>query len=150
DVGMVDDRVFVAMEFVEGSTLARWAEGKARPWREVLRVYLQAARGLAAAHRAGLVHRDFKPQNVMIDRHGAVRVMDFGLARNVELLTESGERERGIAPGQPDAAPPRLDLTRPGERLGTPRYMAPEQFQGHAADAQTDQFSFCVALYEAL
>jgi formylglycine-generating enzyme required for sulfatase activity len=149
DVGVVDARVFLAMEFVAGSTLAQWTQGKTHPWREVLGVYLQAGRGLAAAHGAGLVHRDFKPQNAMIDRQGNVRVMDFGLARDAESA-QAVERERPVPPELLATTPARLDLTRPGERLGTPRYMAPEQFEGRPADARSDQFSFCVALYEAL
>src|SRR5262249_4590141 len=81
DVGTFQDSVFIAMEFVEGHTLGDWLQAKTRSWREVLDVYLAAGRGLAAAHAAGLVHRDFKPENVMITRAGQVRVMDFGLAR---------------------------------------------------------------------
>lgn len=144
DVGTLDERVFVAMEFVEGTTVAEWAKAP-RTWREILGVFAQAARGLAAAHAAGLVHRDFKPQNVMVSSGGAVRVMDFGLARYLDV---------GPAPVAGSETPSRasgeLNLTRPGERLGTPRYMAPEQFKGSAVDARTDQFTFCVALYEAL
>lgn len=144
DVGTLDERVFVAMEFVEGTTVAEW-EKVPRSWREILAVFAQAARGLAAAHDAGIVHRDFKPQNVMVSSSGAVRVMDFGLARYLDV---------GPAPVAGSETPSRasgeLNLTRPGERLGTPRYMAPEQFKGGAVDARTDQFTFCVALYEAL
>src|SRR4051794_9501939 len=81
DVGTFQDTVFIAMEFVEGNTLGYWLQAKQRPWREVLDVFLLAGRGLVAAHAAGLVHRDFKPDTVMITKSGQVRVMDFGLAR---------------------------------------------------------------------
>jgi tetratricopeptide (TPR) repeat protein len=147
EVGTFAGRVFIAMEYVEGMTLAAWLGERPRTWREVLGVFLQAARGLSAAHRAGLVHRDFKPQNVMVARDGAVRVMDFGLARHIGAnvpLEESGPRSD--APG---AATLRT-LTRTGERVGTPLYMAPEQFALDVTDARTDQFSFCVALWWAL
>jgi serine/threonine protein kinase len=81
DVGTFQDTVFIAMEFVEGHTLGYWLQAQQRTWREVLDVFLLAGRGLVAAHAAGLVHRDFKPDNVMITKSGQVRVMDFGLAR---------------------------------------------------------------------
>ena len=81
DVGMVDDQVFIAMEYIEGSTLGAWLADEQRGWKEIVRVFIEAGRGLAAAHRAGLVHRDFKPDNVMLGEDGQVRVMDFGLAR---------------------------------------------------------------------
>jgi tetratricopeptide (TPR) repeat protein len=147
DVGTFAGRVFVAMEFVEGATLAAWLLEKERPWREIVAAFVQAARGLSAAHRAGIVHRDFKPQNVMVTADGTIRVMDFGLARRI------GERglEDGVVPAAaPSATGEDPALTRVGERLGTPLYMAPEQFAGGTIDARTDQFSFCVALYWAL
>jgi len=148
DAGTYDDRVFVAMEFVEGQTLAAWLAERPRAAREILTVFEAAARGLSAAHAAGLVHRDFKPQNVMVGAGGKVRVMDFGLARPIA----AEEAPRDGAPVAAKVAP--LDsgapLTLTGELLGTPLYMAPEQFQGLRTDARTDQFSFCVALYQAL
>ncbi len=145
DVGTVGDQVWLAMEFIDGVTLARWIK-QTRPWREVLEVFRRAGEGLAAAHAAGLVHRDFKPENVMVGADGRVRVMDFGLAR---------------ADGPSLSLPPRSDLrvsssalraevTAAGAVLGTPAYMAPEQWLGGATDARTDQFAFCVALWEAL
>jgi tetratricopeptide (TPR) repeat protein len=144
DVGSFEGQVFVAMEFVEGATLAAWLVERPRGWREVLDVFIQAARGLAAAHAAGLVHRDFKPQNVMVARDGTARVMDFGLARRIDQ--EEPARDLGAAgPVSAD-----LSLTRTGELVGTPLYMAPEQFAAGRVDARTDQFSFCVALYWAL
>jgi len=144
DVGTFEGQVFLAMEFVEGPTLAAWLVERPRSWREVLAMFVQAARGLAAAHAAGLVHRDFKPQNVLVAPDGTARVMDFGLARRIG---EAGAQ--GVAVGRAEgAADP--SLTRTGELLGTPLYMAPEQFAGGRIDARADQFSYCVALYWAL
>jgi predicted Ser/Thr protein kinase len=125
EVGVADGRVFLAMEFVRGLGLREWSRaGRSRA--EVVEVFVQAGRGLAAAHAAGLVHCDFKPENVLVGQDGRVRVLDFGLARH------SGARVED-APGG-----------------GTPGYMAPEQFEGREVDARSDQFSFCVALFEAL
>jgi hypothetical protein len=147
DVGTAaSGEVYVAMELVDGETLTRWLDAAARPWREVLDLFLQAGRGLAAAHAVGLLHRDFKPDNVLVGGDGRVRVTDFGLARSL-LGAPDGES----AP-RPLPAPGALhqSLTATGTVLGTPRYMAPEQLRGDEADARADQFSFCVALYEAL
>ncbi len=141
DAGVVGDEVFVAMELVDGENLARWLEAP-RSWREVIAMFTQAARGLAAAHAAGLVHRDFKPLNVLVGKDGRVRVLDFGLARPIEAPHEA------IDVGHSDTAP--LSLTRTGAIVGTPLYMAPEQHAGGTTDARTDQFAFCVALYHAL
>jgi tetratricopeptide (TPR) repeat protein/tRNA A-37 threonylcarbamoyl transferase component Bud32 len=150
DTGTVDDRVFLAMEYVDGQTLAAWLAARPRTWREILDVFSAAGHGLAAAHAAGLVHRDFKPQNVMVGRDGVVRVMDFGLARAIDQDPDAGENASAAVPdlGSTEAAP--VPLTRTGELIGTPLYMAPEQFRARRTDARTDQFSFCVALYEAL
>ena len=134
DVGTANGRVFVAMELIEGETVAVWLDKKRRPRDEILRVFCLAGRGLAAAHRAGIIHRDFKPQNVMVTADGAVRVMDFGLAALRQTL--HGPKARRI--------------TRIGSILGTPLYMSPEQLCGQTVDPRADQFSFCVALYEAL
>jgi predicted Ser/Thr protein kinase len=145
DAGAVDDDdVFVAMEYVEGTTLAEWLRTP-HPQRELLDVFRQAARGLSAAHAAGLVHRDFKPSNVLVGRDGRVRVADFGLARHVDEARRGPE----LALGTPSMAS-EASATRPGALIGSPRYMAPEQHRGQVADAGSDQFAFCVALYEAV
>jgi len=158
DVGMFGEQVFVAMEFVDGETLDRWLrhqdEGSQR-WREILRVFGDAGRGLAAAHAVGIVHRDFKPHNVLVGADGRVRVTDFGLARPVPSLALADD----TGPRAPDHRAPDGDLweaavtsvrTQHGAIKGTPAYMAPEQFRCEPTDARTDQFSFCVALYEGL
>jgi predicted Ser/Thr protein kinase len=141
DVGTVGERVFVAMELVHGPTLAEWINAGSHSWREVVDVFLHAGRGLSAAHAAGIVHRDFKPHNVILgDR---VRVADFGLARAF------GEVETDAAPSSSSTL---LDntVTRTGQALGTPRYMAPEQRWGEAVTAQADQYAFGAALWEGL
>ncbi len=145
DVGTVDDRVYVAMEFIAGETLQHWLERAPRGWREVLRLALAAGDGLAAAHAAGLVHRDFKADNVMVGDDGRVRVMDFGLARAV-LPGEAAPVGVSQVPGGALSTA----LTRIGALMGTPRTMAPEQWEGRETDARTDQFAFCVTLWEAL
>jgi serine/threonine protein kinase/tetratricopeptide (TPR) repeat protein len=154
DIGPFEDQVFMAMEYVIGSTLADWMGGTARPWREVLDVFAPAGQALAAAHAAGMVHRDFKPDNVIVGRDGRVRVLDFGLARAAKGDPERPSREDlGASPtevmrigGDALASP----LTQAGALLGTPRYMSPEQWARRATDERSDEFSFCVALYEAL
>ncbi len=147
DVGTLGARVWIAMEFVEGQTLARWLRERPRSPREVLLMFSRAGEGLAAAHDAGLIHRDFKTDNVMVGSDGRVRVLDFGLARaEVPGARTTPESLAGIqATGALDAS-----LTVAGALLGTPRYMAPEQWEGAPGDARIDQFSFCVALWEAL
>jgi len=145
DVGATEDgALYIAMEFVEGDTLTSWLRSYPRTWREILDVFRQAARGLIAAHGVGLLHRDFKPDNVLVGGDGRVRVTDFGLARSV-LLPEEVSQVKPMGVTALDVA-----LTATGTVLGTPRYMPPEQLTGPDLDARSDQFSFCVALYEAL
>ncbi len=146
DVGATeDDDLYIAMEFVEGDTLTTWLKKYPRTWREIVDVFLQAGKGLVAAHSTGLLHRDFKPDNVLVGGDGRVRVTDFGLARSFMVDPESG---RGPTPILANTLSSSLTAT--GTVLGTPRYMPPEQLTGPDIDARADQFSFCVALYEAL
>ncbi len=148
DVGSLGDRIFVAMEMVDGLTLGRWSEEKERSWQEILEVFLQAGQGLSAAHGRGFVHRDFKPSNVMVGRDGRARILDFGLVR----ATGGGPTAERLPTRSPSAAEfdAEITLTSTGDVLGTPAYMAPEQQAGQLADARSDQFSFCVALYRIL
>jgi tetratricopeptide (TPR) repeat protein len=145
--------VFVVMELLEGPDLHTWLGQAQRTWREVLSVFLAAARGLAAAHTTGLIHRDFKPENVIVADDGRVRVLDFGLAGvlgepvTAKMVTQPRSRESGETPTFDALTTP---LTRHGTVMGTPAYMSPEQHRGETTDARTDQYSFCVALYEAL
>src|SRR6185312_10685123 len=132
-----------------GRTLAAWLAERHRSWREIRDVFVAAAEGLQAAHAAGLVHRDFKPQNVMVGRDGTVRVMDFGLAGDGSESFAGEGPAIDLTSGEVPTAQT-IALTHTGVLLGTPLYMAPEQFRGRKTDARTDQFSFCVALYEAL
>ncbi len=139
DVGVLDDQVWIAMELVQGQTLRAWIAERP-PWPRVLAALLDAGRGLAEAHAAGLVHRDLKPDNIMIGVDGRSRVMDFGLARPLHQ------------------SPPTVDRPEPSSRgstettavAGTPAYMADELVRGQPADAHSDQFAYCVTLWEAL
>jgi eukaryotic-like serine/threonine-protein kinase len=155
DVGVADGLVYVAMELVDGVTLTKWMAERTRDVAEVLACFAQAGAGLAAAHRAGLVHRDFKPDNVMVSPDTRVRVLDFGLARNAGGLArpehDATDEIRNIS-GRTSGLGQSLDqaLTADGAVMGTPRYMSPEQHLGVTAGAASDQFSFCVALWEAL
>jgi tetratricopeptide (TPR) repeat protein len=146
DVGEHDGRVFLAMAKVDGGTLRQWLRKGPRPFRQVHPICLAMGRGLAAAHAAGLVHRDFKPDNVLLGKEGGVFVTDFGIAR------EADSSEVPTLP-VPEALPPGegdQPLTATGSLVGTPAYMAPEQYAGRPADARSDQFAFCVSVYEAL
>ena len=142
DVGKVGERLFIAMELLDGVTLADWLLER-RERRDILDKLVAAGRGLAAAHAAGIVHRDVKPQNIMLGKDGRVRVVDFGLAR------ATGESSEG-SDLTPDARRLTPGLTATGAVMGTPHYMAPEQHRGEEVDARTDQFAFCVAVYVAL
>ncbi len=145
DVGTTEaGDVYVAMEFVDGDTLTTWLPRWNRSWRDIVDIFVQAGRGLAAAHEEGLLHRDFKPDNVLVGADGRPRVGDFGLARS--LITPD-EQAAPMPQHLPGVSSP---LTATGTVLGTPRYMPPEQLTGAVIDARSDQFAFCVALYEAL
>ena len=143
EAGEVDGHLFLAMEFIQGVTLRAWMTQRKRLWHEVLPVFLQAGRGLAAAHVAGLTHRDFKPDNVMVGDDGRALVLDFGLSRG------RGDWARSqIAITRRNLA--NIGVTAAGSMLGTPAYMSPEQFRGDEADARSDQFGFCAAVWEGL
>jgi hypothetical protein len=147
EVGEHGGRVYLAMEQVDGGTLRTLGDGAEEAsfdWRSRLDVFIAAGRGLAAAHAAGMVHRDFKPENVLIEEDGEdgrrVLVGDFGLV---------GHAPARDAPGEADASVYER-LTRADAVMGTPAYMAPEQYTGTPVDARADQFGFCVTLYESL
>jgi len=140
DVGTNDGGLFIAMERLDGGTLGDWLRAAPRSPADVVEKFLAAGRGLAEAHRAGLVHRDFKPENVLLGRDGVARVGDFGLAVPAAEFPLGGEAIRRDG----DA------ITQDGELVGTLAFMSPEQLLGDRATARSDQFSFCVALYEAL
>lgn len=147
-VGEHERQVYIAMELVEGVTLREWVGQEHRNRSEILAMFLQAGRGLSAAHAADLIHRDFKPENVLVGRDGRVRVLDLGLARGaMDVAARSPDTSEA-----PTDTADRLarSLTRTGAIMGTPLYMAPEQHLMEAMDARADQFAFCVALFEAL
>jgi tetratricopeptide (TPR) repeat protein len=150
DVGTFAARAWIAMEFVTGETMTAWLRAEQRPWTAVLDVLLAAGDGVAAAHAADLLHRDLKPDNIMIDDTGRVRVMDFGLARGRDLeATERSNNGSGtglVSSGSMLA----LDVSAIGSLVGTPAYMAPEQLGATAATVASDQFAFCVTCWEAL
>jgi len=154
DVGTWGDQVYIAMELVGGTTLDEWLRAEPRSLPDILDVFVQAAEGLQAAHAAELVHRDFKPDNVLVDEDNRVRVMDFGLARHLAEAADETNADRSPAseapPGESPASALSTPLTQAGALLGTPAYMSPEQFAGSTVDARSDQFGFGVALYEAL
>ena len=147
DVGEHGDGLFVAMQYVSGPNARQWRHDRTPSWRRVLGVYRAAGRGLAAAHTAGLVHRDFKPDNVIVGDDGRVRVLDFGLAR---AMAEMGGGDTGEGDGDAPHAAWSEAITSAGTVVGTPMYMAPEQLAGGPVDARTDQYAFCIALYEGL
>jgi eukaryotic-like serine/threonine-protein kinase len=145
EAGEHEGCVYVAMELVEGPTLRQWltGEGEAQRWEQRLPLLLAAGRGLAAAHRAGVVHRDFKPENVLLTAEGEPKVGDFGLA-GLDAPASTGDGDGDGGGGGP------MSLTETGAIMGTPLYMAPEQLEARPVDARSDQFAFCVVAYEVL
>lgn len=140
EVGMAGNDPYVAMELVEGKTMLEWMRDP-RAWRDVLDVFIAVGQGLAAVHALGLVHRDFKPSNVLFDARGVPKLGDFGLVRTVD----GAEPVSVKTPSSETAA-----LTETGSMMGTPAYMAPEQHLGLTVDTRADQYSFAKTLREAL
>jgi tetratricopeptide (TPR) repeat protein/predicted Ser/Thr protein kinase len=143
DVGTVGDHVYIALEYIDGEHLGRWLKCEKRSWRDVLDVFRAAGRGLAAAHAAGLVHRDFKPDNVLVGKDGRVLVTDFGLAR-------ADEEAHLPTPRSTPPTPLDTPLTEFGTVMGTPGYAAPEHLRGIPGNALSDQFSFAASLWAGL
>jgi tetratricopeptide (TPR) repeat protein len=141
DVGTHGDQLVLTMEYVDGITLDEWCRETKPPWRAVLAACIAAGRGLAAAHAGGVIHRDFKPQNVLRGKDGRIVVTDFGLARSAG--TDDDAPRGGDGPAE-------LGITRTGTVMGTPAYMAPEQFAGKPADEKTDQWNYCATVYRLL
>ncbi|MEM6991264.1 MAG: tetratricopeptide repeat protein [Myxococcota bacterium] len=142
ECGVVDGGVYIAMELVEGDTIREWIRRRPRSVNEIVDAAIEAGRGLVAAHSAGIVHRDVKPENLLVTDNGGVKVVDFGIARAVSSVSLSGS----------DSAiePPPGSLTRDGTLLGTPGYLAPEYFDRGEVGEALDQFAYCVTLYELL
>ena len=154
EVGTANGRDYVAMELIQGETLADWLRSEQRRSVEIVAAFIAAGRGLAAAHAAGIVHRDFKPHNVLRSRDGRIVVTDFGLAREAKAALPAHPHPRALAgritafsSGTPSSL---TGITATGSLLGTPAYMAPEQWSGGLVTPATDQFAYCVALWEAL
>jgi len=151
DLGVSYGHAFVVLEFVAGGTLATWLRRAPRAVPEVVATFIRAGRGLAAAHDAGLVHRDFKPSNVLVGDDGRVLVTDFGMAYPAAAGSTPAPRASRSAAATVDSSPALSpSVTRTAELLGTPAYMAPEQYLSASIDTRADQFSFCVALWRAL
>lgn len=154
DVDQIDNRLYIAMEFVEGETVAAWVERTSPSWQEILEVYVAAARGLAAAHAQGIVHRDIKPSNIVVGKDKRVCVLDFGVAKALQghaMVVESTLELDEETPLHEIVLSARQSLTKPGPTIGTPGYMALEQVRtGHQVGPAADQFSLAVSLYESL
>ena len=158
DVGVHQGQLFLAMEYLSGGTMRDWLAVEKRPWRRIVEMFIEVGKGLSAAHAEGLIHRDFKPDNVLIDKNGIPKVVDFGLVRLEAALEDSPGGPDDPDPlddGDPNGGSlamrePRTPLTQSGALAGTPAYMASEQLLAKTIDARSDQFAFCVGLYEAL
>jgi len=155
EVGDLGDRLFVAMEYVRGSTLRVWATETPRTWREIVDMMLLVGEGLIAAHKAGIVHRDFKPENVLVDTEGRPRVSDFGLARaNAAIVSNPPTNATPVPSSQRSGSSRPISvsssMTETGTVLGTPAYMAPEQYAAGEVDARCDEFAFCIVVWELL
>ncbi|MBL4684119.1 MAG: serine/threonine protein kinase, partial [Nannocystaceae bacterium] len=146
EVGTWQGHVYLAAELVEGTTAREWQK-QGHAWQDVVRLYIEVGQGVAAAHAVGLVHRDLKPDNVLVGDDGRVRVADFGLARLAGPATQS-ESTASLSTARSDIS--LADITRTGSIVGTPAYMAPEQFMGEELDGRADQFAYCISLFEAL
>jgi len=148
ELGTRGDELFIVMEFVAGQSLGRWRKEHERSLDEILEIFSQAGAGLAAAHDKGIIHRDFKPENMLVGDDGRVRVLDFGLARALEgPATPPTESSPSISTSSGSL---HSSLTQAGAVMGTPSYMPPEQHQAAETGPASDQFSFCVALWEAV
>jgi tRNA A-37 threonylcarbamoyl transferase component Bud32/tetratricopeptide (TPR) repeat protein len=154
DVGAAGDDVFIAMEFVDGGSLREYLAREKPSWQAIVATFIQAGEGLAAAHAQGIVHRDFKPDNVLVRSDGRVGVADFGLARRDDSHAEETSPADVLEQITSTLRDTSIDtlggLTMTGATLGTPAYMAPEQHLRTSLDHRCDQFAFCVALWEAL
>ncbi len=153
DVGRHEGQVYLAMELVAGRTMRVWVEEQAPPWRAVLEAWICVGRALVVVHAEGLVHRDVKPDNVIVGNDGRTRLVDFGLAREVGEATSRPDLEMGLTARESHSGSgPRLreTITRSRAVVGTPAYLAPEQRMGEPAGPAADQYGFCVSLYEGL
>ena len=139
DIGEHEGRDYLVTEFVDGGTLREWHAAETRTWRQVVDLLVGVADGLAAAHQAGIVHRDIKPDNILVTKHGYAKLADFGLAKLVEAA-DAEAPTRAVAGGH----------TRVGTIVGTFAYMSPEQAAGRPVDARSDVFSLGVVLYQLL
>ncbi len=150
EIGEYGDQMFIAMEFVAGVTLETWLAAAPRRWQATVAMFVEAGRGLHAAHLAGIIHRDFKPTNVMIGDDGRVRVFDFGIAAPQQVEEGSELTSSSVSLSNSSSAAFSHKLTRDGTVLGTPLYMSPEQLADWPLTPASDQFNFCVALWDAL
>ncbi len=148
EVGSHEGQVFIVMDYVLGATLREWLTARP-PLARVLEVFVQIGQALAAAHRAGIIHRDLKPDNVVVGEGGHAQVLDFGLARTAEVIALEHDASGRAATGRHDSTGS-ITLTSPGDLVGTPAYMAPEQLLRERACERSDQYAFCVCLHEAL